>query len=188
VTLLKNILTIILVFSLFSCSSYPIEKGAQNTAQLCLGNSELPASLKHNFEPVEDKSLLNSALGKPNKGKLCQGQVYKSKKDTKVSIYRAWNSTNQNSKLGQWWAFKPPTGKISKYRAEYEICYQWSPLDTLVSCTLKPGVTVVVGTGQSAECSQYLTYSASDKQQIFIKDASMTVTNCTILDGQFSWK
>ena len=185
---MKNILPTILAFSLFGCSSYPIDKEVQNTVQLCSGNSDLPANLKNMFEPIEDKPLLSEALGSPNKGKLCQGQVYKSKEETQISIYRAWNSTNPNSKLGKWWAFQQPVGKISKYRSEYEICYQWSPLDTLVSCTLKPGVKVVVGTGQSAECSEYLTYSVSEKKQLFIEDASMSVTNCTVFDGEFSWK
>jgi hypothetical protein len=178
----KNIPITILVFTLFGCSSFPA------TAQLCLGNSNLPANLENEFEPIEDPLLLNGALGSPNKGKLCQGQVYKSKEDTQITIFRAWNSTNPSSKFGEWWAFHQPTGKISRYRSEYEICYQWSPLDKLVSCTLKPGVKVVVGTGQSAECSEYLTYSVSEKQQIFIEDASTSVTNCTMFEGEFSWK
>ena len=102
---MKNILTTVLVFSLFGCSSYPIEKEVNNSAQLCLGNSNLPTNLKNKFVPIEDIQLLSGALGEPSKGKLCQGQVYKTKVDTQITIYRAWNSTNPNSKLGKWWAF-----------------------------------------------------------------------------------
>ena len=179
---MKNLLTTILVFTFFGCSSFP------DTAQLCLGSSNLPENLVNEFELIEDQQLLNGAIGSPNKGKLCQGQVYKSNEDTQITVFRAWNSTNPDSKFGEWWAFHQPTGKISEYRSEYEICYQWSPLDKLVSCTLKPGVKVVVGTGQSAKCSKYLTYPISEKQQIFIEDAPTSVTNCTMFEGEFSWK
>ena len=96
---MKNKVTILLVFTLFGCTSYPLEKELPNTAQLCLGNSNLPADLENKFELFEDKQLLNEALGSPNEGKLCQGKVYKSKEDRHVTIYRAWNSTNSNSKF-----------------------------------------------------------------------------------------
>ena len=185
---MKNILVTILILTLYGCSSHPVEIETKNITESCLGSSDLPEGLASKFEKVEDKLFLGKALGKPNKGKLCQGQVYKSKEDSSITIFRAWNSTNSNSKLGKWWAFQKPTGEISKYRSEYEICYQWSPLDKLVSCTLKPEVTVVVGTGQSADCSDDLTYKVSDKQQIYIDDASMSLINCTTLSGEFSWK
>ncbi|OUS11381.1 hypothetical protein A9Q89_09050 [Gammaproteobacteria bacterium 53_120_T64] len=187
---MKNILVSILAITLYGCASDPIGKEPQitDTGQLCLGSSNLPGNLVNKFEFIEDAHLLNQALGSPNKGKLCQGQVYKSKEDTQIIIYRAWNSTNPNSKFGAWWAFQEPSGDIAKYRSDYEICYQWSPLDTLVSCTLKPGTKVVVGTGQSAECSAYLTYPASIKQQIYIDEASVSLSNCTTFNGEFSWQ
>jgi len=185
---IKNILTTLLIFTLYGCSGQPIERETQNAAWSCLGSSDLPENLATGFEKIEDKEFLNEALGSPNKGKLCQGQVYKSKAGTQVTIFRAWNSTNPNSKFGKWWAFQKPSGKISTYRSEYEICYQWSPLDKLVSCTLAPETKIVVGTGQSAECSEYLTYQVSDKQQIYIDNASVSLTGCTIFDGEFSWK
>jgi len=187
---LKNILFSILILTFYGCSSYPIEKDTQNpeAAQSCLGATTLPENIATHFEPIKDMPLLNEALGAPNKGKLCHGQVYKSKEGSNITLFRAWNSTNPNSKFGKWWAFQEPSGKVSTYRSEYEICYQWSPLDKLVSCTLKPNIKVVVGTGQSAECSEYLTYEVSDKQQIYIEDASLSLTNCTLFDGEFSWK
>ena len=187
---MKNILVSILVITLYGCASYPVEKESQITGayQLCLGSSNLPENFANKFESIEDAQLLNEALGSPDKGKLCQGQVYKSKKDAQINIYRAWNSTNPNSKFGKWWAFQEPSGEIAKYRSDYEICYQWSPLDKLVSCTLKPGTKVVVGTGQSAECSAYLTYPVSVKQQIYIDEASISLSNCTTFNGEFSWK
>jgi len=184
----KNIITIILGVALVGCSAHPITQKPQEIVQSCLGNSNLSPKFANQFEKVEDTQLLKKALGSPNQGKLCQGQVYKSKAQAQVILYRAWNSTNAHSKLGNWWAFHQPAGKISNYRAEYGICYQWTPLDKLVSCTLKPNTKLVVGTGQSAKCSKYLTYPVSAKQQIYIDNAQSAVNNCRVLEGHFNWK
>ncbi|MBM9520337.1 hypothetical protein JWG39_10995 [Desulforhopalus vacuolatus] len=188
--MVKNILSIVLVLTLFGCADVQIDNNCQfvDSEEICLGSSTLPNNIANKFEAVKDKTLLNKALGSPQKGALCQGQVYKSKKGSKIILYRAWNSTNPRSKLGQWWAFNKPLGEISKYRSDYEICYQWSPLDKLVRCTLKDDIKVVVGTGQSAECSEYLTYPVSDKQQIYIDDPANSLIDCTIFSGEFNWK
>lgn len=153
----------------------------------CPGTVGLPVHLEHQFFAVDDPDLLSSALGTAGKGKLCQGLVYAAKLGSGVAVYRAWNSTNPNSQFGDWWAFDRPSGKVSKYRSDYEICYQWSPLDKMTQCTLKADVKVVVGTGQSAVCSEYLTYPTSAKRQIYIEDASQSVIDCTTFDGEFSW-
>jgi len=187
---MKNIVALVSVLTLFGCANYQIENKTQHVdnENLCLGSNNLPENIANKFQAIEDEILLNKTLGAPQKGALCQGQVYKSKKGSEIIIYRAWNSTNPNSKLGKWWAFEKPSGEISKYRSDYEICYQWSPLDKLVSCTLKADTKIVVGTGQSAECSQYLAYPTSDEQQIYIDDAANSLVDCTTFNGEFSWK
>ncbi len=178
----------ILLLALYGCASHKLERPASDTATpSCAGSVDLLARLAKKFEPADNERLLSEALGGPKQGKLCQGKVYKSK-SSGIMIFRAWNSTNPNSKLGKWWAFHKPAGKVSAYRSDYEICYQWSPLDKLVRCRLKPGIEVVVGTGQSADCSEYLSYPISDKQQIYIDDASMSVTDCVVFDGVFEWR
>lgn len=154
----------------------------------CLGTTELPAALSGQFVAVQDCALLAKAIGQPNAGSLCQGQVYESKGDSRVALFRAWNSTNPGSKLGNWWAFDKPEGRVADYRMGFEICYQWSPLDMLVRCTLKPGTKVVVGTGQSAQCSQYLSYPVSDRQQVYIENAGESVVDCATQDGVFAWQ
>ncbi len=178
------------MLTFYGCASYQIESEIHNSEaeQICIGSTKLPDDIASNFEPIDDTPLLKEALGDPKKGKLCQGQAYISKKSSNIIIFRAWNSTNPNSKLGKWWAFTKPTGKISTYRSEYEICYQWSPLDKLVSCTLIPNTKVIVGNGQSTQCSEYLEYPVSEKLQIYINNASLSLTNCTVFDGEFSWK
>mgnify|MGYP000199720540 CR=1 FL=1 len=188
--LLKNTFMSLMAISLYGCASHYAESEAQTSVinNACIGSTHLTKGFSDKFDAIIDTQLLSSALGSPNKGKLCQGQVYKSKEGSEVKLYRAWNSTNPNSQFGNWWAFEAPSGEIAKYRSDYEICYQWSPIDTLVSCTLKPETKVVIGTGQSAECSDYLTYPVSATQQIYIENASSALSNCTGFKGEFSWK
>lgn len=154
----------------------------------CLGTVELPAGFSDLLEPITDDELLKTALGMPEEGKLCQGKVYQVKDDASVTLYRAWNSTNENSRLGNWWAFSKPEGKIAGYRSEYEICYQWSPLDKMTQCDFKAGSKVVIGTGQSAKCSEYLSYPASPALQLYIEDVISARVSCQDFDGLFQWE
>ncbi|MFC3031640.1 hypothetical protein ACFOEE_03760 [Pseudoalteromonas fenneropenaei] len=159
---------------------------ASVTANECIGSVLLPPELASQFVAIDDPELLNSALGQSEQGKLCQGQVYLAQQN--VTLFRAWNSTNPKSRLGQWWAFTRPAGSIADYRSQYEICYQWSPLDKMLSCELKAGSKVVVGNGQSAKCSDYLTYPVSATQQVYLADAANSVANCTDFIGVMSWE
>lgn len=161
---------------------------APAAADTCPGSTSLPPELAASFQPVQNAALLAKTLGAAGKGGLCQGQVYQSKAATTVTLYRAFNSTNPGSQMGNWWSFQQPQGRISEYRRMDEICYQWSPLDMLVQCSLPAGTQVVVGTGQSAVCSQYLTYPASSTQQVYVADASTALARCTVSYGEFSWK
>lgn len=185
---MKRILIPLAAISVGACSSSPVLEPEMETATLCIGSSVLPKPIRDQFKALDDPDLLNKALGAPNRGKLCQAQVYESKVGIKLTLYRAWNSTNPNSRFGNWWAFEKPAGKISTHRAEYQICYQWTPLDKLETCMLKPGTKLVVGTGQSIKCSEFLSYSVSDTLQIFIDDAKNSLINCSSFDGEFNWK
>lgn len=188
---MKPIIVGLSVILLSACSSFQMQE-SESTIVLpetnCEGSTALPAPLSESFVAIEDDALLQSALGEPNKGKLCQGQVYQSKANAQVTVYRAWNSTNPNSQFGQWWAFNVPSGKIAQYRSDFEICYQWSPLDKMVTCELKAGSKVVVGNGQSAQCSDYLTYPVSSAQQVYMLDAKNAMENCKEFDGVMSWQ
>lgn len=190
----KSWFVVVLSGGLFGCTSLPQQAAAPVTAveppaaAACAGSTALPASLAGAFEPVDDASLLAKTLGKADQGALCQGQVYQSTASAKVVLYRAWNSTNPGSQFGNWWAFSRPEGAVAAYRTDYEICYQWSPLDMLVQCTLKPGTRVVVGTGQSAQCSQFLTYPVSAAQQVYVDQAQTVLADCATYVGEFSWR
>lgn len=172
-----------LSLSLTACST--VQKSAPNVA--CIGEIELPTNMSAQFEATEDDELLADSIGQAEKGKLCQGKVFQSKKESQVVLYRAWNSTNPYSKLGNWWALTEPQGDVAQYRSDYEICYQWSPLDKMVRCTLKAGAKVVIGTGQSAYCSEYLSYPASAKLQVYIKDPANSILDCNDFSGEFNW-
>jgi hypothetical protein len=73
------------------------------------------------------------------------------------------------------------------YRKDYEICYQWSPIDKMSQCTLKAGTKVVIGTGQSAKCSGYLIDEVSAKKQVFIDNADEAIGPCKTFDASFDW-
>ncbi len=161
---------------------------AQPVNDGCVGSFVLPAEFAGQFKPAEDEALLGAAKGAPNAGSLCEGKVYVTGADVDLTLYRAWNSTNPGSRMGKWWAFFRPDGKVAQYRSDYEICYQWSPLDKLTHCRIKAGTKVVIGIGQSARCSEFLTYPPSAAKQIYIDNASSALTDCRDYDLVFSWK
>ncbi len=168
------------------CKAVSEHNASQEIVQ-CEGDVTIPGEFSDFFIETNNSELLNLALGEPGKGGLCEGKTYQLKDQQTLIVYRAWNSTNPNSRFGAWWAFYQPDGKVSQYREDYEICYQWSPLDKLVQCQLKPGTQVAIGTGQSAVCSEYLEYPPSDKLQIYLPNAEASVENCTVFDGELSW-
>ncbi|ENK1947515.1 hypothetical protein AB3A00_003426 [Vibrio cholerae] len=183
---MKRILSFTLIAAIQGCANEPSVSQPISSGLNCVGSTALSGELSDKFTPVQDESLLSQAIGEPLQGKLCQGSVYESTQD--VIIYRAWNSTNPKSQLGQWWSFELPSGYTAGYRKNFEICYQWSPLDKLAKCTLKAGTKVVVGNGQSAKCSEYLSYPVSEKQQVFISEAASVVENCQVYDSVMSWE
>lgn len=153
----------------------------------CAGDTELPIEFRRKFTATSDPELLAQSIGDANEGKLCQGKVYVANKNAQVLLFRAWNSTNETSELGNWWALKSPRGQISQYRSDYQICYQWSPLDKLTLCSLKAGAKVVIGTGQSATCSDYLNYPTSAKKQVYIANADADMFDCSSYNAEFNW-
>ncbi len=192
---MKVLLAMCLVICVGACTRAPMQKTEGSGAKLvlkndvqCKGSVQPPEFVRGDLSPAIDGQLLNESLGEPEQGRLCHGAVYTVNDSSDITIYRAWNSTNPQSKMGQWWALYEPSGSVMMYRNDYEICYQWSPLDKMISCRLKAGTQVVIGTGQSARCSEYLNYGVSDKQQVYIPDAQNAVSECKEFLGEFKWK
>jgi hypothetical protein len=163
------------------------------TQSACEGNTQLPAELIGKFDAVTDPELLARAIGEPEKGGLCEGQVYVAKAGETSVVYRSWNSRNDYTKFGSWWAPTLPLGSERTYREDFNICYTWSPLDKLVKCELKAGTKVVVGPGQSAICPPINEYPKtyiippSAKKQVYIENAQETTTNCVVFNSEFNW-
>ncbi|QUM77546.1 hypothetical protein HWV00_15735 [Moritella sp. 24] len=202
--MLKNAITGMLILSCSGCAFFikkepvapvidpadveePVLMTTPMSAAECAGDMQLPVEFSRKFTAISDPALLAQSIGEPNEGRLCQGQVYVAKQNTQILLFRSWNSTNPNSELGEWWALKSPRGQISEYRSDYQICYQWTPLDKLTLCSLKAGAKVVVGTGQSASCSEYLHYPTSAKKQVYVANADVDLFDCTSYNAEFNW-
>ena len=99
-------------------------------------------------------------------GYLCSARSYVVTQP--VRLYRLIDSTQPYSKLGSFWSFERPTGTRDDYRAKFAICKQWSQLDRLLSCDVRPGSMIVVGTTQSADCGDGITYAKTAANQVFV--------------------
>ncbi len=143
----------------------------------CVGNIQAPAV---GLEATSDPELLQSALGQPDKGQLCMGQVFVA--TAPVKVYRVWDQAKSYTLYGRWWSFMLPKGPTDQYREANAICPNWSVLNQMSSCTLKVGSKIVVGPGQSADCGEGLVYPKSAVNQVYINNDSrnnvLWVENC----------
>lgn len=141
------------------------------------------------FDITDVNVLKNSVLPKDNGG-LCMGSIFKVKKP--IVVYRVWNSSDTSSLKGRWWTFDKPIGTLEDFRKDYGVCCQWGPKDTLSACTLKVGSKIVVGPGQSVDCTHAenrggdgcndTRYEISAKNQVYIHDPVNNVENCNGVD------
>ncbi|HCS12284.1 MAG: hypothetical protein COS82_11305 [Zetaproteobacteria bacterium CG06_land_8_20_14_3_00_59_53] len=132
----------------------------------CVGQINTPPA---GLVAADDDALLKSVLGSGGKGMLCAGRVYQA--TAPVTVYRVWDSSKSNSLYGGWWSFNRPQGPRDSYRTENDICAEWSALDRMSSCSIKPGAKIVVGPGQSATCEHGI-LPKSAANQVFIPNDS----------------
>ncbi len=111
-------------------------------------------------------ALLAQAQRPSGNGYLCSAKSFAVTQP--VRLYRLIDSTQPYSKLGGFWSFDRPTGTRDEYRARFAICQQWSQLDRLIACDVRPGTIIVVGTTQSANCSPGFTYEKTAANQVFV--------------------
>lgn len=162
-------------------STPPITGSTATSVQdkACVGKIEAPAA---GLEATSDPELLKSALGEPNKGQLCMGQVFVAR--APVTVYRVWDQAKSYTLYGRWWSFMRPEGPTEQYRAANAICPSWSVLNQMSRCTLKVGSKIVVGPGQSADCGEGLVYPQSAVNQVYINNDSrnnvLWVENCDL--------
>jgi hypothetical protein len=116
--------------------------------------------------PADDAELLAKALGQPEQGKLCSGQVLEAA--TPLVLYRVWQRDKPYTERGRWWSIDRPTGTRERYRADNAICSEWSSLDVVSRCTLRAGARLVLGPGQSARCEGGAVLEASAVNQVYV--------------------
>ncbi len=147
-------------------------------AQVCTGQV---ISTPDGMHEVQDESLLKAALGEPGKGSLCTAKVFEV--DKPVRLFRVYNAAQPASLYGRWWSLQVPVGPRTQYAAENAICPEWSPLNAAATCTLKPGVRVVIGPGQSAQCASGEVLPASATNQVYVANDARAqktlVDNCS---------
>lgn len=128
---------------------------------------------------VDDSAMLALALGASLKGGICAGKAFKVNQP--LQVYRLWDGQVAASQYGSWWALTRPSGSRDTYRKDYGICPNWSELNRLTVCTVKPGAIIVIGSTQSVQCEDG-SYGVSPSSQVFIKNnaaaGQLAVENC----------
>jgi hypothetical protein len=128
---------------------------------------------------VDDPAMLAQALGASLKGGICAGKTFKINQP--LQVYRLWDGQIAASQYGSWWALTRPNGSRDAYRQDYGICPNWSALNRLTACTVKPGTVIVIGSTQSVQCDDG-SYGVSPSSQVFIKNnaaaGQLAVENC----------
>ena len=90
------------------------------------------------------------------------------RKTEPVTLYRVFDADKPYTEWGSWWSLQPPEGSKAQYRADNAICPEWSPLNKVVACQLRPGSQIVVGNTQSAQCADGSVFPKTAHTQIFV--------------------
>lgn len=160
---------VVLALAISGCAHLPANTAAEATADNgidgvpCVGAVDGAAPGLVHFD---NAPLLALAQRPSGEGYLCSAKSFAITQP--VRLYRLIDSTQPYSKLGSFWSFDRPTGTRDDYRAKFAICKQWSQLDRLIACDVRPGTVVVVGTTQSANCGQDFIYDKTSANQVFV--------------------
>ncbi len=128
----------------------------------CAGSVDPPAGAA---VAASSFARLGEAQGASGRGGICAGRVFVLRHS--VRAWRVWDSSRHASEPGRWWSLSRPAGSREAYRRDYAICDGWSALDRLVSCEMKAGTVIVVGTTQSADCEEGI-YPKSGFNQVYL--------------------
>lgn len=143
-----------------------------------LSGERLPSGL----ERVDDVALLDTVRLPAGKGGLCSGATYVARKP--VRVWRLWDGSRPWTAYGGWWALGAPLPPRERYREAHAICPDWSALDRLIVCELKPGAVVAIGPTQSADCgAARLPPTAHTQVYVQNQAASERVDMAQCLDG-----
>lgn len=142
----------------------------------CVGGVPTIAEL----EASPKATIPEKAIGKAGDGRLCEAKAFRVR--TALTVHRVWDGAKPESRVGRWWALEAPKGTTSDYRKAYAICPEWSAANRSVTCKVKAGAEVVLGTGQSAKCADGTVYPAAATVQMFVPDPASSIEGCT--EGQ----
>jgi hypothetical protein len=148
----------------------------------------VPRDIAGSLEPVAPGDAAytaadpKDATGTPGIGRVSTPSVVRLTRD--LTVYRLWrgpavrDAQGRTNRIGEWWAFDPPTGTLASYRRRYEVCEQWNTLRWVARCTLRRGSVVVMGPGQSVNAktcddpSGREEYPANERDlQVYIHEA-----------------
>ncbi|MEN9373082.1 MAG: hypothetical protein RIR79_634 [Pseudomonadota bacterium] len=155
---LKKALYFVPLVLLTACSHVGVQQ-----ADYCVGT--VHSSVAGLRADSGDK-LLQQAKGLPGKGGVCAAQAFVAVEP--VTVYRLYDSSRPWTAQGAWWSMNRPSGTRESYRAQNAICKEWSQIDRLVVCKIKPHTELVLGTTQSVTCSENETYPATGDIQVYI--------------------
>lgn len=159
-------MTLALLFTASGCTSLPSGNPPGNTGidgAACVGT---PPTSAPGLVEIANPALLVQARLATGKGGECAAKVFSV--TAPLVVYRVFDSNKPQSKLGRWWSLRRPSGPRDGYRSAYAICPEWSKLDRLIACEVRPGTEIVVGTTQSATCKDGRTYPKTADYQAFI--------------------
>ncbi|MFM2065213.1 MAG: hypothetical protein RLZZ584_122 [Pseudomonadota bacterium] len=148
---------------------------------VCVG---APPAAVPGLVPATNPALQARAQLASGQGGVCAARVFAVPVPvhTPVTVYRVYDSANPRTQHGGWWSLTRPTGARDDYRARNAICREWSALDRLLACQLKPGAEVVLGTTQSVGCGDGTLYPRTADVQVYMandaRNGVLHVENC----------
>jgi hypothetical protein len=168
---MKNSCLLILLL-LCGCATAPVHEtpalGIDGIA--CVG--QVPEAVPGLAGDSND-TLIAAARAPSDKGGVCTAAAFTA--TGPLRVYRVYDSARGNPAFGRWWSLTPPQDSREQYRAAYAICPEWSTLDRLVVCNLKPGTKIVLGTTQSVQC-ETAAYLKTADIQVYIPNDWQTQT------------
>jgi hypothetical protein len=166
---------------LVACAPLPsaTRPGARGIdGKACVG--EVPAALA-GLSPADVPAMLAQARYPAGQGGVCSARGFNTA-GSGTRVYRVYDQRFPMSAYGKWWALALPTGPREAYRAANAICAEWSQLDRLVSCQLKAGAPLVLGTTQSVSCADGTHYPPTAELQVYLLSApeqgGLNLENC----------
>lgn len=156
--------------ALTGCAGFPASTpgasvGVDGVA--CVGTPQAP---EQGVQPSDNPTLLAMVRLPSNKGGVCEAKVLAV--TAPLTLYRAFDAGKPYTQFGGWWSLQPPSGTKAQYRADNAICPEWSPLDKVVACQVRPGSQLVIGTTQSAQCADGSIYPKTAQTQVFVPNDS----------------